>query len=91
MNPTTTDSGGAMPLHTTSSTEPQFKPGDPVYWHYTPRGGWGYTQRVYATVIKVNTKTIVIEARQTKPVEMMVTKRVSRANVHPRTENGGAS
>jgi hypothetical protein len=36
-------------------------PGDRVIWRYTPRGGYGYTQRVDAEVIKIGPKRVKSE------------------------------
>jgi len=39
-----------------------FEVGQPVTWHYTPRGGYGYTVPVDATVTKIGPRRVQIEA-----------------------------
>jgi ketosteroid isomerase-like protein len=34
--------------------------GDAIWWLHTPRGGWGYTERVYAIVVKPGRKRVGI-------------------------------
>jgi hypothetical protein len=43
-----------------------FAQGQPVTWYYTPRGGWGWEIPVRATVVKVNKKTVTIDAELEK-------------------------
>lgn len=56
-----------------------FNPGDKVIWLYTTPHGWNWTIRVRATVVKVNPKTVTIDAelknggtvrRNVKPVKL---------------------
>lgn len=36
-----------------------FSPGDRVVWQHEPRGGYGYTVRVPATVIRAKTRVLI--------------------------------
>jgi hypothetical protein len=40
-----------------------------VIWRYTPRGGYGYTQRVDAEVVKIGPKRVKIKVRRIRPNE----------------------
>jgi hypothetical protein len=40
-----------------------------VIWLYTPRGGYGYTQRVDAEVVKIGPKLVKIRVRRIRPHE----------------------
>ena len=42
-------------------------PGQRVIWLYTPRGGYGYTQRVDAEVVKIGPKRVKIKVRRIRP------------------------
>lgn len=39
-----------------------------MWWHYTPKGGYGYTQKVDAEVIEVK-KRVKIKVRRIRPTE----------------------
>lgn len=41
-----------------------FKPGDSVLWLHEPRGGYSLPYRVPATVVKVNPKSVTIDAKK---------------------------
>lgn len=48
----------------TASDQHQYKAGDKVLWLFTARGGWNPSWWVPATVVKVNTKRITIDAER---------------------------
>ena len=51
------------------------KPGTQLTWHYTPRGGYGYTFSIRVKVLSVSTKPVRVEAQlagatEIKPVSL---------------------
>jgi len=44
-------------------------PGQRVIWKYTHPGGYGYTQRVDAEVVKIGPKWVKIKVRRIRPHE----------------------
>ncbi len=54
-----------------------FTPGQRVIWNYTPRGGYGYTQRVDAEVVQVGAKRVKIKVRRIRPINEIVEKWVT--------------
>lgn len=51
----------------------QLLPGQRVTWRHWPRGGWGYLERIPATVVRIGPKRVTIEV----PLKAGGTKRVS--------------
>ncbi len=64
----------------------ELEPGMPVWWLYTPRGGYGYTERVIAVVIKPGKKRIGIAALLADRVTW-VPKWVDPGNLRERPES----
>jgi hypothetical protein len=56
----------------------------PIYWLYTPRGGYGYTQRVPATIVERSKsgKRVLIRAQLARGGEKLVY--VQPENTEPR-------